>query len=263
MKLTFFGTGSSTPTSHKPFRSYAAFSVTTVSDFLLFDIGPGTVAKMIQHGIDVIKNPTHLFISHFHLDHCLDYITLTKARALKRKQTGEETSLQVFGPEGLRELSDDLFAKVKKWDYMANELKAFEILKQKETMEGVVANSGSWKVTCAPIKHYNGVCYRLDTDGKSIVYSGDMGYDETIAELGRNADVAILECSYPSKAENKGLHLCPEEIGELARIGNFKYVILTHMYPACEGREEEMVATIQKRANCEVTVAQDFLEMEL
>lgn len=259
MKLTFFGSGSSTPTPHKPLRSYAAFSVEIENDFLLFDIGPGTVAKMVQQGVDVIKNPTHLFISHFHLDHCLDYVSLAKARALEKKLNKTNTSLTVFGPDGLKEFSSDLFERVKKWDYMANELKVYEILKQKETMEGLVTKESSWKVTCTPINHYGGVCYRLDTKNKSVVYSGDMGYDEKVAILGENADIAILECSYPSKEENKGLHLCPEEIGQLAKIGKFKHVILTHMYPACEGREKEMVHKIKVIADCEVTVAYDFL----
>ncbi|MDP3941380.1 MAG: MBL fold metallo-hydrolase [bacterium] len=263
MKLTFFGTGSSTPTPHKPLRSYASFGIETGDAFLLFDIGPGTVAKMVQHRIDVIKKPTHLFISHYHLDHCLDYVTLTKARALAKKLNGIETALHVFGPEGLHEFSNDLFGHVKKWDYMANELKAFDILKLKETMNGLVTETNSWKVTCTPITHYNGVCYRLDINGTSIVYSGDMGYDEAIATLGKDADIAILECSYPSKEENKGLHLCPEEIGKLAKKGRFKYVILTHLYPACEGREEEMVKKIKDIAHCEVTVAYDFFEISV
>jgi len=263
MKLTFFGTGSSTPTPHKPLRSHAAFSVETENDFLLFDIGPGTITKMLQARIDIIKNPSHLFISHYHLDHCLDYITLAKARVLYRKYNNVKPILEVFGPEGLKELSSDLFEHVKKWDYMANELRVYEILKLKETMQGVVTESNSWKVSCAPIKHYNGVCYRIDAEGKSIVYSGDMGYDKTIASLGQNADVAILECSYPSKKENKGLHLCPEEIGKLAKLGNFKHIVLTHMYPACEGREKEMVHKIKAIADCEVTVAYDFLTLDL
>lgn len=263
MKITFFGTGSSTPTSHKPIHSYASFGVSVGDDFLLFDIGPGTIAKMIQQGIDVITNPTHLFISHFHLDHCLDYITLVKARALTKKLKGINHPFEVFGPEGLKEFSTDLFENVKKWDYMAKELKAYEIVNQKETIDGLVSQTNNWKVTCALIKHYNGVCYRLDTEGKSIVYSGDMGYDESISRLGKNADIAILECSYPGKEENKGLHLCPEEIGELAKKGNFKHVVLTHMYPACEGREEEMVGKIKAIADCEVTVAYDFLELNI
>lgn len=264
MQITFYGTGSSTPTPHKPLRSYSGFGVEIENDFLLFDIGPGTVTKMLQGGIDIMQKPTDLFISHFHLDHCLDYITLLKARGLQTKWNGkQDTLLNVFGPVGLEKFSRNLFEGIDQWKYMSQELKVFELMKLKETMQGVVVETPLWKVTSSPIKHYDGVCYRLDAGGKSLVYSGDMGYDETIATLGKNADLAVLECSYPSKEENKGLHLCPEEIGELAKKGHFKHVVLTHMYPACEGREEEMVGKIKSITNCEVTVAYDFLEMTL
>jgi ribonuclease BN (tRNA processing enzyme) len=218
---------------------------------------------MLQKGIDVSKYPSHLFISHYHLDHCLDYITLAKDRGLLSKNKGIKNIVNVYGPEGLLDLSQDLFERIKKWDYMSKELDVFDVLKLKETMDGEVVKNESWTVTCSPITHYDGVCYRLDSEGKSIVYSGDMGYDERISQLGKNADIAIMECSYPSEVENKGVHLFPEAIGRLAKLGNFKHVILTHLYPACEGHEEEMTQTIKKIADCNVSVASDFLELTI
>lgn len=264
MEITFLGTGSSTPTPHLPLHSYSGFSVEIENDFLLFDIGPGTVTKLLQNGIDIQKNPTDLFLSHFHLDHCLDYITLLKARGLYAKYHGkQEKLLRVFGPPGLEKLSRNLFEGIPDWKYMSDELRVFEQMTLKETTKGSVVKNPTWNVTVAPIHHYNGVCYRLESGGKSLIYSGDMGYDKTIAELGKNADIAILECSYPSKEEKRGLHLYPEEIGDLAKKGGFKHVILTHMYPDCEGREEEMVNKIKSLAKCEVTVAYDTLRLEL
>ena len=261
MELTFFGTGSSTPTPSKPLRSYSGFSVEIADAFLLFDIGPGTISKMLEKGIDIQKKPTDLFLSHFHLDHCLDYITLLKARSLYAKYHGRtESILNAYGPMGFQKFSKNLFEGIEQWKYMSDELKVFDQMKLSEVTEGVVAQSDKWKVSSAPITHYNGVCYRLDYEGKSLVYSGDMGYDETIAELGKNADLAILECSYPSREENKGLHLCPEDIGKLAKKGNFTHVLLTHLYPACEGREEEIIKKISSIASCEVSIANDFMK---
>ncbi|MEN9407870.1 MAG: hypothetical protein RLZZ455_1086 [Candidatus Parcubacteria bacterium] len=264
MELTFFGTGSSTPTPTKPLRSYSGFSVEVADAFLLFDIGPGTVSKMLEDGIDIQKKPTHLFISHFHLDHCLDYITLLKARALYAKYHGQPKSiLNVYGPTGLQKFSKNLFEGIEQWRYMSDELKVFDHMKLSEITNGVVAQTDKWKVSSAPITHYNGVSYRLDYEGKSLVYSGDMGYDEAIAKLGENADLAILECSYPSREENKGLHLYPEDIGKLAKKGNFTHVLLTHLYPACEGREDEIIKKISSSASCEVSIASDFTKRQL
>lgn len=266
MKITFLGTGSSTPTPKiegKPFRSYSGFYLEIGEDLLLFDIGPGAVAKLLQSGIDTGKKPTHVFISHYHLDHCLDLITLMKHRGLANRLTGDKHPVCVFGPENLSSFTSNLFSGVKQWDYMEKELHASGVMELKETMNGVVIETESYKVTCAPIKHYNGVIYRLDTKGGSLVYSGDMGYDENLAILGKDADLAIVECSYPDKASLKGLHLCPEEIGILAKLGNFKQTVLTHMYPACEGREEEMKKTIESISDTKVTIAEDFMTVEV
>lgn len=266
MRITFLGTGSSMSTPKKegkPFRSYTGFYVETGHDFLLFDIGPGAVTKLLESGIDTLHKPTHVFITHYHLDHCLDLIALAKHRGLFYTGSGKKYPVHVFGPDGLSSVAKHLFSDLPQWDYMDKELGAFEVLQMKETMKGQVAEGTGWRVTCSPVKHYNGVAYKLEMNGKSLVYSGDMGYDENLAVLGKNAEIAVVECSYPDKKSLQGLHLCPEDIGKLATLGNFKHTILTHMYPACEGREDEMKRTIESLANTKVAIAHDFLSIEV
>ncbi len=262
MQITFYGTGSCRPSpkvSGKPFRSYTGWYIGIGLDSLLFDIGGGVLHKMLGDGIDILKKPTHLFISHFHPDHCSDIIQLMQGRVVAERTNVNE--LFVSGPEGLEDFCSDIFRGVKKW-FQTKDL-VYEILNLNEVKQGEVSEGKDWKVTCAPIEHFNGVCYRLDVNGKSIVYSGDMTYDENISKLGKDADIAILECSYPDRQSLKGAHLCPEDIGKLAKLGNFKKVVLTHMYPACEGREDEMAATIKNIAHCEVIVAYDLLKLEI
>jgi ribonuclease BN (tRNA processing enzyme) len=91
-----------------------------------------------------------------------------------------------------------------------------------------------------------------------------MEYDETITSLGQGVDLAVLECSYPDRAslQGKGAHLCPEDIGRLAMKGNFKKTFLTHLYPACEGREEEMIQKIEGMSPTKVTIAYDFMSVD-
>lgn len=266
MKITFLGTGSSTPSpkqTGKPFRSYAATLIETGNESLLFDIGPGSVQKILSLGIDVLKKPTSVFISHFHLDHCQDIIALMKARALHHSYTGEKNVLNIYGPSGLGEFLKQLFSGVEKWNYMGEQLKAFTLMNLKETMDGIVTENETFKVSCVEVKHYNGVAYRLEAEGKSVIYSGDMGYDENLSILGKNADLAIVECSYPDKMTLKGLHLCPEEIALLATAGKFEQTVLTHMYPACEGREDEIKKVIEDNSKTKVTVTEDFFSINL
>ena len=265
MQITFYGTGSCMPTpktSGKPFRSYTGWYIEIGSDSLLFDIGGGLLHKMLEDGKDILKQPTHLFISHFHPDHCSDIVSLMQGRGVYNSNVSKLQKLFVGGPEGLEKFTDEVFNDIEKWrDFAGLEIKS--LLDLHEVKNGLVGEGENWKVSASPIEHFNGVCYRLDADDKSIVYSGDMTYDENIAKIGKDADIAIFECSYPDRESLKGKHLCPEDIGKLAKMGNFKKVVLTHMYPACEGREDEMAATIKNIANCEVVVAQDFLKLEL
>lgn len=262
MQITLYGTGSCMPsakTSDKPFRSFTGWYMEIGSDSLLFDIGSGLLQKMLVDGKDILKNPTHVFISHFHPDHCSDLIALMQARFVAGSKTKMQPLL-ISGPAGLKEFCEDFFESAKKW-FIEDQIS--QLIMTHEVPSGLVSENNNWKVASVPVNHFEGsVAYRLEVDGKSIVYSGDMAYDERICDLGKNADLAILECSYPDR-KNLGKHLCPEDIGKLAKLGGFKKVVLTHMYPECAGREEEMIETIRKIVDVEVVVGYDFLKLDV
>lgn len=268
MKITFIGTGSIIPSpkkEEKHTRSYSAILVELQNASLLFDVGPGTLTKLQQIGVDTRVYPTHLFMSHYHIDHCQDYIGLVKGRCFN-KETGKReinSKIQVYGPSDLRSLTIDLFEKTKRWSYMTKELKALDSIILKEVDKGIVEENEAWKATCLPVKHYDGVAFRLESEGKSFVYSGDMTYDENLAILGKNADLVVTECSYPDRETLNGLHLCPQDVARLSQLGNFKKVVLTHLYPSCEGHENEMIKTIENNSEAKVTIAHDFLQINL
>ena len=54
-----------------------------------------------------------------------------------------------------------------------------------------------------------------DSNGKSIVYSGDTDYCPELIELADNCDLLILECSFPDDMKVEG-HLTPSEAGKIA-----------------------------------------------
>lgn len=263
MQITLYGTGSCMPSPKQNggfLRSFSGWYVEVDEDGLLFDIGSGVLHKMLEDGIDILKKPTHIFLSHLHIDHTIDIFQLIQGRAVAKNSFNKDIKTTfIGGPIGTNNLitSD--------WASYGETFKIEDGFDVKEVSSGIVAATDNWKVTCSPIKHYkDSICYRLDLSGKSIVYSGDMIYDERICELGRDVDIAIMECSYPDRESLKnGNHLCPEDIGNLAKIGGFKKVVLTHMYPVCEGREDEMVKTIKDIAGCEVVVGYDGLKVEV
>ena len=138
------------------------------------------------------------------------------------------------------------------------------MLNLKETNDGVVEKTDNWQVSCTPVKHFlNSVAYRIDSNGKSVAYSGDMTLDRNFSLLAKNSDVILVECSYPDGKSRSGLHLIPSEIAELAADADAKKVILTHTYPVCEGRYEELINKIKEKFSGEVLVAEDFMEIEI
>ncbi len=261
MEILFLGTGGCIPTTKKPNRSYAGFYIQAGSDGLMFDIGPGSIAKLNQSGVDINKMPTHLFVTHLHPDHSADFVGLMQGRALNRTWYQDRTKLQLYGGEGITRFTKDIFENVTAWRSFREELIAHETIDVHEVEEGIIAKTDVWCVAAKKVKHFNSRAFRLEFNGKVMAYTGDMGYDDNFAELARDADIAILECSFPDKESLKGTHLCPEDIGKLAKLGNFKHVVLTHMYPECEGREEEMTDKIHEFAEAPVTIAHDLLKI--
>jgi ribonuclease BN (tRNA processing enzyme) len=266
MKIIFLGAGTIIPdVSVSDLRSYSSILIEIYNEKLLFDIGPGTLSKMQNLRINTQKFPDFLFITHFHIDHCLDYIPLVKSRCFHPKISNLAIGkkLNVFGPPGLKQWNKDIFQKVIKWNYMSSELNYRKVTSLSEVKNGNVLTKKNWKITCCPIDHDNGIAYRLDSKGKSFVYSGDMGYDENLCELGKNADLVAIECSFPNKKSLTGKHLEPELIGNLAKIGNFKTIILTHLYPIVNGKEKSIIKKIQNIADCKVLIANDMKTMKL
>ena len=76
MKITLLGTGTPVPSVR---RASAGYMVEVGDDVILFDHGPGCFQRLLETG----KWPTevsHLFLTHLHYDHCLDYVRLLLTR---------------------------------------------------------------------------------------------------------------------------------------------------------------------------------------
>lgn len=266
MRITFVGTGSIIPNPKAiHLRSYSSILIEIGSEKILFDIGPGTLHKLHTLKINTQIFPDYLFLTHYHIDHTLDYIPLVKSRHFNQKtcDIGIGKPLTVFGPIGLKRWNKDIFQNISKWNYMSKELDYRKVTNCFEVSNGNVLTKKNWKITCCPVDHDDGIAFRLDSNGKSFVYTGDMGYDERICKLGKNADVVVIECSFPDKKSLKGKHLEPELVANLAKIGNFKSIILTHLYPIVHGKEKSIIKTIQKLTDCKVSIAHDFKTITL
>lgn len=219
---------------------------------LLFDTGPGVVRKLLEIGI-TYHDIDCIFYTHFHTDHTLDLASFLFAAKYALSLRTKE--LTIIGPKGLEEFYNgflNLYGDVIRPEaYRVN---------LNETGEGELKFE-AYKIITRRMQHSpESLGYRIESNGKVLVYSGDSDVCENIVELGQGADVLILECSFPDEMKVQG-HLVPSEAAEIAKACNCKRLLLSHLYPVCH--EDEIVRQTKKEFKGTISVAWDLMRLSV
>jgi ribonuclease BN (tRNA processing enzyme) len=192
----------------------------------LFDCGPGTLRALAAAGIG-LGEVRRIVISHFHPDHCLDLAAVAFAR---RNPCFAPGPLELVGPRGLVEWLEGLASALGRWA-------CFEGVAVREAAPGDVLAAGAdpTRLSCAATGHTpEALAWRADLgEGGSVVYSGDSGECDALAELAAGADLFVCECSFPEDQAVEA-HLTPRGAGRLARRAGCRRLLLTHFYPTLE-----------------------------
>ena len=223
MRVVILGAGTAIPARH---HSPAGVYVNVGREHLLLDAGPGTLQRLHEIGVTFLQLD-RLFLTHFHVDHCLDLVSLLFAQRIP--EPPRKKPLVVYGPPGLRRLYRQLNAAFHRW----LEPRAYR-LTFKELDETTVKLNG-YTVTAMRMNHSTAALgYRIAARGKNLAYSGDTDTCRAVVELGRDADLLVLECSMPDERKVAG-HLTPTECGRLAAQARCRHLVLTHFYPVFRG----------------------------
>ncbi len=91
LAIRFLGTSAARPTVERNVTSIALFRE---GETLLFDCGEGTQRQMMRYGVGFTTN--EIFFTHFHTDHLLGLVGLTRTMALQ----GRTEVLRLYGPVG-------------------------------------------------------------------------------------------------------------------------------------------------------------------
>ena len=95
----------------------------------------------------------------------------------------------------------------------------------------------------------------------SITFDSSVGYYcAGMIELGKKADLMILECSTPDNMKLPG-HLTPSECGKLAQKASCRKLCLTHFYPVCD--LEDVRTKCSTKYNGELFLAEDLMEFNI
>jgi ribonuclease BN (tRNA processing enzyme) len=248
MKITILGSGTCIPNKT---RGSSGYYIETVENKILLDCGNGTTWKLEQIGASYTEI-SHIFISHLHPDHTSDLIPLLFANKYPYNRE-RNRSLEIWGPVGFF----DFYQSLKKayGDWISPEMLTINEIDADKIRFGnfnILNKQGFHSV--------ESLIYRIESNGKSVVYSGDTDYCRQLIDISINADLLIIECSSTDDKKIEG-HLSPKGIIEIANKANPKKIVLTHLYPICD--EIDIVGLIKPHIKPEVIKAEDLLEIKL
>jgi len=251
MKLTILGSGSSIVTAR---RGSSGYLLHINDKLLLLDSGPGTLKKIAETSSG-FREIEYAIYTHFHPDHVVDLISLLFA--LRIPNNHKDKALTIIGPHGIKDLYQNLARDFNN----VIEPRGYELI-IKEIPADSSLNFNDFIISANHVKHLeHSLAYRIESsDGKTMVYSGDTDYCEGIVRLANNADVLLLECSYPKHIKTDG-HLNSTLAGRIAGESNCKKLILTHFYPVCD--DYDILGQCKEEFNGEVIIAEDLMTVEV
>jgi len=212
LELTLLGTGTPTPLVRRAGSSYL---VRADDEYLLFDCGPFCMRRLLEWGVAATKI-SHLFLTHLHYDHCVDFGYLVLNRW--DQGTGKIPELQVTGPAPTQRMTELLFGEsgvygpdlAGRTQHPGSEFiyeKRGGTLPRRPPVPVVTeVNHGSrvetdrWSVSVAEVVHCQPqltcLAYRLEIDGRIIVFGGDTGPTPRLVDLADGADVLLHMCHF-------------------------------------------------------------------
>ena len=270
MKITLLGTGTPQPSLE---RASSGYMVEVGNDVLLFDHGPGAFHRLLQSGVPPTR-ASHLFFTHLHYDHCLDYARLLLQRW--DQGAGQIPELKVYGPRHTQRMTEALVAADGAFgpDLRARceQPPSVEVYRLRggtpprqpprpivqEIENGTRIEGDGWSVSVASVPHAQPFldCYglRLDTPAGSLAYSGDAGPTASFARLAADVDVMIHMCyqisgTVPEEwAKGAAGHL---EVARMARDARAKSLVISHIPTQMD------VPGVRERLICEIAGVYD------
>lgn len=280
------GAGTPTPT---PNRFGSAFVVETGSDQIMLDCGPAATHKLVKYGLWP-TNINHLFFTHHHFDHDIDYPCFLLCRW--DQSTGKEDILKVYGPKlteqitkGILDKEEGLFAH--DWIARVNHPLSQRIhvnrggtlprkppyVQAKDVGPGKVHSGKDWEVTAASAEHVqpylDSLAYRFETPNGSIVFTGDTQPCESVETLAHEADMLLCMCwdeqSVMDESGEAGGQCGTEGAAKMAQSAGVKKLVLVHIGPHLSQDEVKTrsVNELSKIYEGEIVFADEMMSLKM
>jgi ribonuclease BN (tRNA processing enzyme) len=253
-----------------------------VDDVLyVVDCGSGVARQLVQAGI-ALTTLRHVFITHHHSDHNLDYGNVI----MQAWASGLRTRVDAWGPPPLAKMTR-LYFEMNAYDIdtrIADEgrVPLVPLVHVHElTQAGPVMQDERVKVSATLVDHPPVVpafAFRFDGPHRSIVFSGDTNMSDNLVRLAKGADLLVHEALWvpavdrlvarvPNASTLKkhiiDSHTSAEDAGRVAAAAGVKTLVLSHLVPADDPAVTEPMWIDAARAHFkgEIVVARDGMDL--
>jgi ribonuclease BN (tRNA processing enzyme) len=212
----------------EPGRACAGFLVEHDGFRVVLDLGYGTLPRLLSVlGSTTAVGLDAVVVTHDHPDHVVDLHGLLRARLYDAR---EEPRIGLYSPEAVLERiawledSDRAIAELV-FDWLPLPARAYDV--------------GPFRLESWALPHYvPNAGVRLSAPGLTVAYTGDTGPDPALADLGRDADLYIVDATdrwqraeSPPSAPGPAMNLTAREAGEAAAAAGADRLMLTHFWP--------------------------------
>jgi len=225
---------------------------------VVLDLGYATLPRLLAvvgsseaDGIDAV------IVSHRHADHAIDLHGLFRARWFGRRGAAP---LPLYAPRGVLEQvlaleEDDDRAVQRVFDWKPLPAPAYEV--------------GPFRLESWALPHFvPNAGVRLSSPGLTVAYTGDTGPDPALTDLGRDADLYVMEASDRDQQVStapapigRRMHLSARDAGLAAEAAGARRLLLSHFWPGNDREESRTAATAVFSG--EVMLADEGMEISL
>ena len=266
IQISFLGTGSGNSTS----RAHTAIALHCPDGTrLLLDAGSGNSA--LRNGGELgipIEEFDDVLLTHHHPDHMAGLMFVQFQRALVRD---EESPMRVHSTEealeGLKRLCLATRLNVSEITPHAGRTDAGrEVLRWHPTRIGDAVDLGP-RSTARPFlaDHIDGaIGWRVESDGISVVFSGDTRFSPELVKASQGADLLIHEVYSTEESEEQASavgHSTAAEAGRAAAQAAVSELVLTHITNAFHTNAQSLLEEASTHFNGPIRAAHDLMQV--
>ncbi|MFO8078673.1 MAG: MBL fold metallo-hydrolase, partial [Armatimonadota bacterium] len=213
----------------------SAYVLEIADDVIMIDCGPAATAQLLAMDRKP-EDVTHLFFTHHHSDHSVDYPCLFLFRW--DRCTGEEPPLRIFGPPPTAKMTEGLFGEdgVYAEDIAAriNSIASQYCHRSRggsiprpgpkyqvtDMASGDSVDGGGWAATCAEVSHMEPYmktfAWRFDWEGGSLAFTSDTVRCEALMELIDGVDTLVADVTHRQERMDPDEATCIFATGDVA-----------------------------------------------